>query len=104
MLQLRMGEPQSYRHYILQKLTSTKEIGAFVLCHQATVSFAFILADVFHFTRDSRSDFQTPLWAAVDKGHASAVAVLVDLGADVGSFNRFRNSSIFVLFALFSVF
>jgi hypothetical protein len=36
------------------------------------------------------SDFQTPLWAAVDKGHASAVAVLVDLGADVGSFNRFR--------------
>jgi hypothetical protein len=48
------------------------------------VSIAFCLFT----SRATLSEFQTPLWAAVDKGHASAVAALIDLGADVGSFNR----------------
>jgi hypothetical protein len=49
------------------------------------------------------SEFQTPLWAAIDKGHASAVAALIDLGADVGSFNRYRAFFNFELLVLFII-
>jgi ankyrin repeat protein len=39
-------------------------------------------------SRLTHSEFQTPLWAASDKGHTSVVNVLIGLGANVSSFNR----------------
>ena len=39
-------------------------------------------------SRFTHSEFQTPLWAAGDKGHISAVSALIELGANVSSVNR----------------
>jgi hypothetical protein len=51
--------------------------------------FCFCFSSAAFFTSHAaHSDFQTPLWAAVDKGFAAAATALIDLGADEGSFSR----------------